>query len=367
MRPVTLNLGGVKDPAVVSALIQVQSASQDTLQSDSSSPGGAMSSVPFPTDGSFAANTIAYFSQVTPTILMAFTALTAFGRTLIGLANAAGLISALGIRTVLTTATTFYVATNGSDSNNGLTSGAPFLTLAHAMSVITGQYDFGGQTVTLQANAGHAAFTTKLVVSPWVGGGSFIYDGGGGSLTYAGVSGVEKIVDVTQGTIPGIFTIQNVTISGTIGTAQQIIGIAVFGSSTVIIGVGITFGSITSPSIHMQARDAGQFFIMNSYTISGSADYHYNVAVFGIFTNNSAIITITISANLTFIDFILCGTGLLNFNTNIPTFSLGGHTVTGQSYNVKNNGIVNTGNSGVNYFPGNTSPRGVTSLGGQYS
>lgn len=76
MRPVTLNLTGIKDPQVLAALMEIQRASQDTLQSDSSSPGAAMGTVPFPKDGSFTSNTFAYFSQVSPTIRMAFAPLT---------------------------------------------------------------------------------------------------------------------------------------------------------------------------------------------------------------------------------------------------------------------------------------------------
>jgi hypothetical protein len=97
MRPVTLNLLGIKDPQVSAALQEVQRASQDTLISDSSSPGAAMGTVPFPNDGSFAANTIAYFSQITPTIIMLFTAFTAFGRSLVGAVDAPTARGILGV------------------------------------------------------------------------------------------------------------------------------------------------------------------------------------------------------------------------------------------------------------------------------
>jgi hypothetical protein len=87
MRPVTLNLNGIKDPQVAAALMEIQRASQDTLQSDSSSPGAAMATVPFPPDSSFGPNTFAYFSQTGTNIRMAFAALTAFARSLLGLAG----------------------------------------------------------------------------------------------------------------------------------------------------------------------------------------------------------------------------------------------------------------------------------------
>lgn len=45
MRPVTINLNGIKDPVVAAALAEIQRASQDTLQNDNSSPGSAIATV----------------------------------------------------------------------------------------------------------------------------------------------------------------------------------------------------------------------------------------------------------------------------------------------------------------------------------
>lgn len=86
MRPVTLDLGGVNDPKVAAALLEVQRASQDTLQNDTSSSGSAMATLI-----GAAADEIAYFTSSTTT---AFTALTAFARaSILTLTSAAGLVS----------------------------------------------------------------------------------------------------------------------------------------------------------------------------------------------------------------------------------------------------------------------------------
>lgn len=45
MRPVTLALGGIKDPAILAAFLELQRASQDTLQNDNSTPGNALATV----------------------------------------------------------------------------------------------------------------------------------------------------------------------------------------------------------------------------------------------------------------------------------------------------------------------------------
>lgn len=91
MRPITLNLTGIKDPQVVAALLEIQRASYDTLQQDSSSPGAAMGTAPFPTDGSFAPNTFPYFSRTTPTIAMKFSPLSAVPLNTLTASNVAAL------------------------------------------------------------------------------------------------------------------------------------------------------------------------------------------------------------------------------------------------------------------------------------
>lgn len=81
MRPVTLDLSQIKDPAVKAALTEIQRASIDTLQNDTSSSGAAMSTLI-----GAAADEIAYFTGPTTT---AFTALTAYARTLLASVSAA--------------------------------------------------------------------------------------------------------------------------------------------------------------------------------------------------------------------------------------------------------------------------------------
>jgi len=145
MRPVTLNLNGIKDPQVAAALMEVQRASQDTLQSDSSSPGAAMATVPFPPDSSFGPNTFAYFSQTGANIRMAFAALTAFGQSLIAATNLAGLLSIIGI---------VPVANGGTgDSGTAWTTYTPTITAgsgAFTTVSATGRYKIIGKTVFLQ-------------------------------------------------------------------------------------------------------------------------------------------------------------------------------------------------------------------------
>jgi hypothetical protein len=74
------------------------------------------------------------------------------------------------IRETLTANRTYYVATTGSDSNDGLTVGTPFLTIQKAYDVIVDSLDLAGYTVTVQVADG--TYTAGLLLdSPWTGGG----------------------------------------------------------------------------------------------------------------------------------------------------------------------------------------------------
>lgn len=95
MRPVTLHTFGIKDPQVVAALKEIERASNDTLQNDQSSSGGAMATLI-----GAAANQIAYFTGQYTT---AYTALTAFGRSLIGAASAGASLTILGVSAFIQT------------------------------------------------------------------------------------------------------------------------------------------------------------------------------------------------------------------------------------------------------------------------
>lgn len=88
MRPVTLNLNGIQDPQVSAALAEIQRASQDTLQNDTSSSGSAMATLT-----GAAADEVTYFTSQYTT---AFTSLTAYGRSLIGAVSAAASLALLG-------------------------------------------------------------------------------------------------------------------------------------------------------------------------------------------------------------------------------------------------------------------------------
>ena len=272
--------------------------------------------------------------------------------------------SAGGPRPVLTTATTYYVATNGNDANSGTSSGSPWLTFAHAMAVLTGQIDFGGQAVTLQAVAGHANFTSKLSVTPWVGGGRLLYDGGAGSIAVTNDRAIDIGGDAPNGgnggPLTGSFAIQNVALSATRTTdvnAGRAINLLVPGF--VFIKSGVSFGACGGHQIAALAG-AAQVFIQADYSITGGGVTHWLIANGGlVFTQNAQTITLTGAPNFSgafvIADEAKWSGGPFNF--------IG--SATGQRFICQNNGIIQTGGQGPNYFPGNVA--GTVSSGGQYT
>jgi hypothetical protein len=247
----------------------------------------------------------------------------------------------------------FYVATNGVDVATGGTAAAPWLTFAYAMSQLTSVFDFGGQTVTLQAVAGHAAFTQTLNVTGWTGGGSFVYDGGGGSITAANSIYIS-------GTIPGQFMPQNVTLVSTNGICLYMNGIGV-----VTIGTGVTFGACTNVHIFCGVGAQVNGPQGDHYTISGDASFtHVDVNSGTVFLGNCGIVFVGTRTFNVFVQAVFSGLIVFGNNTFKDSVSGGTPTVHASKFAASLNGVIYTGGAGVNYLPGN-SP-GSTSSGGQY-
>ena len=78
------------------------------------------------------------------------------------------LARALGtLREPLTANRTYYVATTGSNSNDGLSAGAPFLTIQKAVDVVAANLDLNGFTVTIQLADG--TYTASVALRNVVG------------------------------------------------------------------------------------------------------------------------------------------------------------------------------------------------------
>jgi hypothetical protein len=264
----------------------------------------------------------------------------------------------LDFRDVLQANRTYFVRSDGADTNNGLanTAGGAFLTLAHAVAVVTGTLDFNGFTVTIQLGQTSITWTTQFLLSnPWVGGGNLVFDGNSNTLTTSSGGDAGSAIRVTC-TLPGVFTFQNVTLTTTAAGGSCLNH---QGAGTVTVGTGVTFGATVGR--HVWSAGNGQIInLPNNYTISGGAVAHLYASITGGSMYLSAA-TVTLTGTPAFsTSFSLTQDGgvVQSFGT---TFS---GAATGARYSSQANGVIDTFGGGANYFPGNSA--GVTGNGGVY-
>jgi hypothetical protein len=261
----------------------------------------------------------------------------------------------------------YYVGTDGNDACNGRTNAGgssgncAFATFAHAMLIITGQIDFGGHNVTLQCRASHCVYTTALQITPWVGGGTFTFDGGGGSITAAGATAIQAVI----ATCPGSITVQNVTVGGGGGIASYL-------SNAMTVGPGLNFAASTGRQI--DAEVGGIIYLFNNYTISGGAQLHFAIFNGGNIVNNTTPIVAMFagSGNTYAYTSTFAGvTGGALAVCNMTFAGTGTNTITTPNnarYNVSLLGSINTCTGSQTFFPGtgSGSPQGSVSSNGVY-
>ena len=250
-------------------------------------------------------------------------------------------------REVLTADRTYYVATTGSDSNDGLTSGTPFLTIQKAISTI-GMIDISIYTVIIQLANG--TYTSGVNIgSAWIGSGTVVLKGDTAIPSNVTISTTGNTIYVGN---QGRLTIQGAKIASS-GAS----GIVSFSNSDVTVSTGVEFGVCSFA--HMYAVQAG--IITNigiNYTISGDAIAHYLTESNGII--KFAGQTVTLSGTRAFAIFASASRmGLIE--TFGQTYS---GTATGTRYNISGNSVCFTNSGGASYFPGSVA--GSTVTGGQY-
>lgn len=256
------------------------------------------------------------------------------------------------VRERITANRTYYVATTGSDSNDGLTLGAAFLTIQKAMDVAA-TIDFNGFTITVA-----------------IANGTYI-----GNITVPVTVG-QKLPQnlLIQGNTS---TPTSVVLAGTIGfTAMllaaggarcRVVGCQIAGNVGNVYGVEVQPGGIiewgncdfgSNLFIHLYAN-GGFLSVASGYTISGGGYAHYNAEAGGYLAMSNQ--TVTASGSPSFFGaFALVGY-IGYMRSQGATFS---GTVTGKRYDAGGNGVFNTGGGGASYFPGNAA--GSTATGGLY-
>ncbi|MDE2104538.1 MAG: collagen-like protein [Patescibacteria group bacterium] len=257
------------------------------------------------------------------------------------------------VRVLLSAARTYYVANTGSDSNNGLSSGAPFLTIQHAINVINGTLDLGGQAVTVSVADG--TYANFGVTAPFAGAGTVSVIGNTTTPANCIISSTVDCVDASN--------YASVTVAGFRFTSSGIANCVNATTYATITLHDVDFGTVSGAGgAHMFADTKSSIVVSGNYSISGSASYHMVGTYVGGFKVDN--ITVTVTANLAFTYFVL-----LSFNGQLQaigvTYTLGAFTVTGSRFNINDLSFIQTNTGNLNYFPGSTA--GSTNTGSQYN
>jgi hypothetical protein len=279
----------------------------------------------------------------------------------------------LGSKIPLTAPLNVYVnATTGNDSNSGLSSSSPWLTLQRAVNYVK-TLDLNGNLVTINASG---AFTNGFIVD-----GPFL-DTQAAVVANLGDNGPSVILSFASGsTVNDTNTVSGFSLfhfkdgasiamvgagSGvTITTGSPRNCVAAVNGSTVWLNGGINFGS--AASYHLYAARFGAIVVNGSYTISGTfychalADYQGQVAWQ---PSNTATMVITFSGSPTATSAFVAANllSLLFFNTSEVSFS---GTASGPRFSIVAGSLLSTNGTPNTYLANAGSVNGSTATGGQ--
>ncbi|MDR3469839.1 MAG: hypothetical protein P4M07_28250 [Xanthobacteraceae bacterium] len=252
-------------------------------------------------------------------------------------------------RELLQAARTYYVATTGSDSNNGLSSAAPFLTIQHAINVVAGLDLGAGNNVTIQLAAG--IYSGGVTVgSPFVGSGTV-------TILGSTSSPASCVVNNSSGSAVYVGGGARLSVSGITVTATSGHGMVAYGTgSTLTIAGACGFGAVSLS--HLTAQVSANILVTANTSIAAAAQYHWDAETGGVIIDQAHTITITGTPAFSSA-FAYANYGAMFVNAN--TFS---GAATGPRYSSTANGLIQTFGSGASYLPGSTA--GSTSNGGLY-
>lgn len=265
-------------------------------------------------------------------------------------------------REKLTANRSYFVATTGSDSNDGLTAGSPFLTPQKAMDVIK---TLDVSTFTVTVNISDGTYTGGVNIYPWVGSGTIKFVGNSGTPANVVMSCTSRnCFDHITGPLPGIFEINGMKLQTT--TSGFGINAAQPGR---IQYTNIDFGA-SGGGVDIVVQNQGFVTGYGNNKISNGKAIHAFTTTFGllVWTMSDVGGTIaydcTANPNFTFTFLYCSGTG--GVNAPSPAFSYTG-APTGSRFIVNSVSNINVNGGGANYFPGNVAGTADAATFGHYA
>lgn len=240
-------------------------------------------------------------------------------------------------------------ASSGDDSNNGLTSGTPWLTLQHAIDWVAANVDIGLYQVMINASGAFTEGITNFTNILGNGVSKVIFNFTSGST----IQVLSASAFIASGSSTG-FQVQ--TASGTpllisaTGTGNNE-GYGLLATDEALITFNnVNFG--TCQSGHAVALYNGQIKPNGSYSISGNAPSHWlcQTGFFQSLTpNNPNVVTLIGTPSFTS-SFVNCsGAGKVMVSNLTIVFS---GAASGQRYFVGDVSLIDTFGSGASFFPG---------------
>jgi len=249
-------------------------------------------------------------------------------------------------REVFTANRTYYVSTSGSDSNDGLTVGAPFATIQKAWNVLVTK-DLNGFTATIKLADG--TYTAGLNATVPVIGGPVVIDGNSSTPTNVLLGPTGSAIQVV---CAANVTLKNFKLTSTIYGVMSRFGGVVYS------GTGMEYGTNT---VDMWRSDNGGYIgSAANFTISGGGQKGFEALRGGIIEVAGVTITLTGTPNYSNA-FAKADGGTVYFWSPGTTWS---GSATGKRYDAIGNGVVNSFGAATTWLPGSVA--GTTSTGGQY-
>lgn len=251
---------------------------------------------------------------------------------------------------------TFYVSPAGSDATGTGSSASPWATPQHAWDVVQRYYDLAGFSVTVQLVAG--TYAGGIIAS-----GPLMGAAGYAAFTVRGdpSAPASYLISLLSGICFRASAGAQYSLSGVRMTAGGANPKLVSTDSGGVINIAATcdFGpALTGDQI--QSQIGGTVWLQSNYTVSGSANTHYNAAQNGNIW--LAGYTVTVTGNPTYSTAFCSASVSGQVSANSSTYT---GAATGQRYVAASGGVINTASGGGNFFPGSVA--GTTNTGGIYA
>lgn len=281
-------------------------------------------------------------------------------------------IAAVGpVREALTANATYYVnAATGSDSNDGLSSGSPFLTIQKAVDTVATFDGVGLYSGTIEVAAG--TYAEVVLLRTLVGYTSVIINGAAAATTIItggmieGASSLQACFYAAAG-VTGTYRIREfrMTPSTAVSNAWGIY--LAEATCTVLVGRMIVDRCRRSA---FEAFGAGSLIRINENDITdastgAAAQFLFAQNQGRIVWNSTATTDLTISGTPTYTQWARCELGSIVQVTNFA-FTVSG-SVTGPRFFVRRCSVINTNSGGATYLPGSSAGTEETSTSGHYT